>query len=207
MTVSKISREKGHIVRLEFSDGESAVLDLDFCNEKCIHEGDEIPPERLKEYLAESDYIRAKARAVWLLDRYTYTERRLAEKLKAAKFGEEAVKKAVERLKELGLVDDRGLSARYAEDCARRGISKREAYYKLYSKGFDEKTVRAALDSADFDEAEQINALLERKYARALNSGETEKVYAALVRKGFSYGAVRDALKKYNEELKYSGDE
>ena len=207
MTVSKISREKGHIVRLEFSDGESAVLDLDFCNEKCIHEGDEIPPERLKEYLAESDYIRAKARAVWLLDRYTYTERRLAEKLKAARFGEEAVKKAVERLKELGLVDDRGLSARYAEDCARHGISKREAYYKLYSKGFDAETVRAALDSADFDEAEQINALLERKYARALNSGETEKVYAALVRKGFSYGAVRDALKKYNEELKYSGDE
>lgn len=207
MTVNGISREKGHLVKICFENGESAVLDLDFCAEKCIHEGDEISPEKLKEYIAESDYIRAKSRAMWLLDRYQYTERRLAEKLKAAKFGDEAAKKAIDRLKELGLIDDGNLSARFAEECARRGISKREAYYKLTGKGFDAATVRAALDSAGFDEARQINELIERKYQRALTSGDTVKVYAALVRKGFSYSAVRDALKKYNNDLNYSGDE
>ena len=207
MTVTGIKREKGHLVRLNFENGESAVLDLDFFAEKCIHEGDRISPELLKDYLAESEYIRAKSRAIWLLDRYQYTERRLTEKLKAAKFGDEAVTKAVRRLKELGLVDDRNLSARYAGECARRGISKREAYYKLIGKGFDAATVRAALDNTSFDEARQINELIERKYQRRILSGDTEKVYAALVRKGFSYGAVRDALKKYSEQLEYSGDE
>ena len=33
------------------------------------------------------------------------------------------------------------------------------------------------------------------------NPENTPKVYAALVRKGFSYGAVRDALKKYRDEF------
>ena len=31
-----------------------------------------------------------------------------------------------------------------------------------------------------------------------------QRVYAALVRKGFSFSAVRNALKKYSEELEYS---
>ena len=84
MTVTELKREKGHLMRVRFEGGESILLDLDFCVEKCIHEGDGISPETVKEYLSESDYIRAKSRAIWLLDRYTYTERRLFETLKTA---------------------------------------------------------------------------------------------------------------------------
>ena len=207
MTVTEIKREKGHLLRLSFDDGKSVVLDSDFCAEKCIHEGDKIAEHELKEYLEESQYIRAKSRALWLLDRYLYTERRLSEKLSAAGFGESAVKRAISRIKELGLIDDRSLCVRYAEDCARRGISKREAYQKLMSKGFDGKTVRDALDGTEFDEMRQITELLERKYKSRIMNGDINKVYAALVRKGFSYGAVRGVLKNYSEELKYSGDE
>lgn len=206
MTVSAINREKGRLARVVFAGGESILLDLDFCCEKCIHEGDDIPPEKIGEYVFESDCVRAKSRALWLLDRYTYTERRLYEKLVRAGFGERAVSAAIARLKELGLIDDKNLASLFAEDSARRGISKRAAYSKLLAKGFDAKTVKEALLIADFDEAGQIAALLEGKYARLLSAGETKKVYAALIRKGFSFGAVRDALKKYSDELEYNGD-
>lgn len=206
MTVSGIKREKGHLMRVTFSEGGSILLDLDFCAEKCIHEGDEISPEVIGSYLAESDYIRAKSRAMWLLDRYNYTERRLFEKLKSAGFGEKPASRAVARLKELGLIDDRRFAALYAQDCARRGISKRAAYPKLLAKGFSSADVKAALEEAEFDEAEQLTALIETKYARLLAAGETQKVYAALVRKGFSFSSVRDALKKYSEELETSED-
>lgn len=207
MTVKEISREKGHLLKVSFAEGKHIFLDLDFCREKCIHEGDNLSEEKIKEYLEESDYIRAKARAVWLLDRYSYTERRLFEKLTRAGFEKKAASKALLRLKELGLIDDNNLAVLYAGDCARRGVSKRAAYSKLLAKGFDIQTVKAALDCTDFDEKEQINGLLERKYAKYLAAGETEKVYAALVRKGFSFAAVRDTLKQYNEELMYNGDE
>lgn len=206
MTVADIKREKGHIVRLSFEGGESAVLDLDFCAEQCIHKGDSISPEKLKEYIAESDYIRAKSRAMWLLDRYNYSSRRLEEKLKKAGFSAAACNRAIERLVELGLLNDGNLAQLYAEDFARRGVSKREAYGKLILKGIPPEAVKRALDGAEFDEPQQIEMLIEKKYARRLLEGETDKVYAALIRKGFSYGAVRDALKKYSEELEINGE-
>lgn len=206
MTVSEIKREKGHLARVVFAGGGSILLDLDFCLEKCIHAGDDISPEKAEEYVFESDCVRAKSRALWLLDRYTYTERRLYEKLVRAGFGEKAVGRAIARLKELGLIDDKNLASLFAEDLARHGTSKRAAYSKLLAKGFDAQTVKEALDGADFDEAGQISALLEGRYARLLQAGNTDKVYAALIRKGFSYGAVREALKKYSDELKYNED-
>ncbi len=207
MKVTGISREKGHTVKVIFENGENIVLDLDFCTQKCIHEGDDITPKEIKDYLSESDYIRAKSRALWLLDRYEYTERRLFEKLKAAGFSASPSAKALARLKELGLIDDSALSLRYAEECARRGISKREAYAKLYQKGFSGETVKKAIDGTLFDERSQIKELLERKYKSKLSAGETEKVYSALIRKGFSYGAVRDMLKEYSHELELNGED
>ena len=206
MTVIDLKREKGHLVEVCFKNGESVALDLDFCAEKCIHKGDELTRGQIDEYKAESDYVRAKSRALWLLDRYTYSERRLFEKLKQAGFGEEASARALARLKELGLIDDKSLAARYAGECSRRGISKREAYGKLYLKGFNAETVKAAIEDAGFDEKSQIQGLLERKYKSKLLSGETDKVYAALIRKGFSFGEVRNALKQYSEELELNGE-
>lgn len=206
MRVTETEREKGHLLKLLLDGGGELLLDLDFCNEKRIGAGSEITPSQIKEYKAESDYRRAKSRALWLLDRYVYSERRLYEKLIKAGFGGEPSAKAVARLKELGLIDDASLALRTAQDLSRRGVSKREAYGKLLAKGIPAPVVKEALENGEFDEREQIAQLIERKYARQLAAGETQKVYAALCRKGFSFSAVRDVLKKHSEELEYSED-
>ena len=207
MKVCFLKRQKGHTVKVGFDSGEEVLLDLDLCVQKCIHEGDEVTESDLSEYIAESHYIRAKSRALWLLDRYQYTERRLYEKLKTAGFPDTACKKAIDRLKELGLIDDSSLAVRYAEDLSRRGISKRAAYQKLLAKGFSRDTVNSAIQDTEFDEQGQIKEIIRSKYAKKICDGEVDKVYSALIRKGFSYGAVRDALKEYSEELKYSGEQ
>ena len=206
MTVKALKRTGRHLVSVVFEDGGDILLDVDLCAEKCIREGDELSDETVKEYIEESDYIRAKSRALWLLDRYAYSERRLFEKLKQAGFCEQTAARVIERLKELSLIDDFSLASRFAEDLARRGVSKREAYGKLYLKGFSADTVKAALEQTGFDEAAQIKELLEKKYKSKLLSGDTDKVYAALVRKGFSYSAVREALKSFVSGLEFIGD-
>ena len=207
MEIAAIKREKKHLSRIEFENGESIALDSDICISRCLHEGDVLTENTVKELLDESDYIRAKSRALWLFDRYTYTERRLFEKLKQAGFNEKAASKAVARLKELGVIDDNSLARQYAEDLSRRGVSKRAAFSKLLQKGFNKSTVVSALENTVFDEQDQLNTIITRKYASKLAAGETEKVYAALIRKGFSYRDVREALKKYSEELEFTGDE
>ena len=74
-------------------------------------------------------------------------------------------------------------------------------------KGFDSDTIKQALENTDFDEQTQLKELIERKYAGKIAEGGTDKVYFALIRRGFSYNAVRNALKNYSDELDYSGDE
>ena len=195
MIITDLKPAKKHLVCISLSNGESLLLDSDLCAEKCLHTGDEMTAEKIKEYTAESDYIRAKSRALWLL-----------EKLMSAGFGRQASERAVNRLKELQVISDEALACRFAEECARRSISKREAYQKLRLKGFSSDTVNSALENARFDECSQITSLLEKKYKTKLLSGETDKVYAALIRKGFSYQSVRECMKKYSEELEFSGD-
>ena len=59
---------------------------------------------------------------------------------------------------------------------------------------------KEVLSGCDADENEQITALIDKKYRTKLTAENgAEKVFAALVRKGFSYGAVRQVLKKYTE--------
>ena len=104
----------------------------------------------------------------------------------------------VARIKELGLIDDNRLAARLAERMNEAGISKREAYAKLYSKGIPKDIIKTVLEETPFDEASQIETVIEKKYRNKLSDKENvQKVYAALVRKGFSYGEVSAALKKY----------
>ena len=75
---------------------------------------------------------------------------------------------------------------------------------------FSIPTIVALKDGAVVDQSvgarpkEQILALLQGKYAYKLTAERGfEKVYAALVRKGFSYSAVRQAMKKYNSDLEF----
>ena len=154
-----------------------------------------------------NEYERARERVLWYLDRSDRTEKELRDRLRRGEFSPEVTDAVLERLKEVGIVDDRRYAMHYAERLSEANISRRESFAKMMAKGLDKDIINAALDSADADEGEQIKALLSKKYASKL-SGEDgiKKVYAALLRKGFSYGAVRDALKSYSQELEYMGE-
>ena len=83
-------------------------------------------------------------------------------------------------------------------------ISKREAYAKLYNKGIPKEIISAVLQDTEFDESAQIIAVIEKKYRAKMDTKEDiQKVYAALIRKGFSYSAVSEAIRKYTKEMEY----
>lgn len=201
MTITAVKRDKNHTVKVDFDNAQSVRIDIDYWSALCFHEGDTLTEEKLTEYLKESEYIRAKSRGMWFLDRADHSEKSLYEKIVRGGISPGSAARAIARLKELGMIDD----VRYAERLSQRmnesNISKREAYAKLISKGIPKQIVNEVLADTQFDESRQLAELIDKKYRLKLQTENgVQKVYAALVRKGFSYGAVRDAIKEYTKQ-------
>lgn len=204
MVITALVKDKKHLTKIELSDSTEIFIDNDVCIENSLYCDMEIEPEFLKELKFRSDYKRAKSRALWYLDRTDHTEKALYDKLVRAGFSKKAVAAVIENLTEFKMVDDRRFAERFAERCIESNISKRETLNKMLQKGFPYNLAKEVLDEFESDEEGQIKALIEKKYATKLTQEKgNEKVFAALIRKGFSYSAVRSALKEYIEELEF----
>lgn len=149
----------------------------------------------------ESDLKRAKSRALWYLSRSDLSEKKLKEKLTQGGFKPKACEAAVLRMKELGLINDERLAERLYEYLSSTGASKKEIIYKLQNKGIPYQTVKYLAEEDCSDESEKIKNLIETKYASKLATKDgAKKVFAALLRKGYSYSDVRSALNAYLDE-------
>lgn len=207
MLIKEVKKEKKHLCRIIFEDAKEIFLDSDVCAKEGLTDGVRLTPERLEEINFSSDYKRAHSRALWYLDRMDYTEKALYEKLVKAGFSKKASAKVLAKLCELKIVDDRRFAERLAFRYNESNLSKKEAVSKLLRKGVPLELAKQVTEEYTADENEQITALLEGKYARKLTAEKGEqKVFAALVRKGFSYCAVRTAMKKYIAELEFCED-
>ena len=203
MKILSIKSGKKHLDHIVLEDGTELSLDKDIVEGKKLSVGlDLSDPEALK---YESDFIRAKSRALWYLSRSDHSEKALRDKLIAAGFGPSASRDAVNRMVELGLIDDERYARRLAEYLSASGSSKREIRYKLSMKGISSDIIKEISSEDETDEREKLARLIETKYKTKLNSEkDVEKVFAALVRKGFSYSDIKSVLKNYSEQIEFS---
>lgn len=205
MTILTLKKEKQHLVRVTAEDGREFLLDRTAVKDKGLYGGLTLSEEEFEELQEYSQYVRAKERALWYLDRRDHTEKGLRDKLRRAGFEENAILRVLDFLREYKMVDDERFARRFWEQCAARNVSRRATFAKLLEKGVPQEMIRTVLDEQPVDEEAQVRALLEKKYAKLLGEKEsTQKVYAALMRKGFSYSAVRAVLKAYSEEFEFS---
>lgn len=202
MQIIDFKRDKLHLTKVFLSDGSEVLLDNDVIFEKSLQKGLEIDEKYLEELKLLSDYLRAKSRAVWYLDRSAHTEKGLYDKLVRAGFSKQACAKVIARFIEVGLLDDRRFAENYAERLMDANVSKREAVQKMLIKGVPYDLAKEVLEETEADEDTQIRNLIEKKYRNKLQSENgAKKVFDALARKGFSFSAIREALKSYIEEL------
>ena len=200
MQIINIQKDKLHLTKISLSNGEEVLIDNDVCRDNYLKKGDKISEEKLNDLVFQSQYQRAKSRAVWYLDRKDRTAKDLYNKLCLAGFDKKASSKVIARLQEVGLVDDLRFAENYASRLMEGNVSKREALQKMLQKGVPYDMAKDVLSECDSDEGAQIEALINKKYrTKLIVEGGKEKVYAALIRKGFSYEAVKNALKNYIE--------
>ncbi|MBQ7295696.1 MAG: regulatory protein RecX [Clostridia bacterium] len=197
----KLTYKKGKQDKIHISvDGEySFTVDEAYFLSLGIYNGKEIGIEELSELKENVNIRRAYNYAVSLLARRDHSERELKDKL-SLKGYKEGAEEAVEKLKKGGYVDDSRFARLYVRELQTlKKYGKRRIEQELFRKGVDRDIIREVLDETEFDEDELVR-LIERKYARYLGDEKgVKKTINALLRLGYSYSEIRDALRQISE--------
>ena len=137
------------------------------------------------------------------LEYSSHSAGRLAEKLRRH-YPPETVEQVVQRLRELGLLDDLDYGRRLAADLLNlRGYSLGRVRQTLYQRRLDKETIDQVMgELSEIDQIAPIVALVNKKYLQKLREPRgREKVAAALQRRGYRYDEIREALSQVTEGL------
>lgn len=159
--------------------------------------------------IAEKDYEeimhtvlpkRAKLRAMNLLQKRSYTEKQLTDKLKEGCYPQAIIEEAVAYVKSFRYIDDLQYAIDYITSYEERK-SLKKIEQDLLQKGISKEILREALrdweeNGGIQDELAMIQELLEKKhYTSDCDLKEKRRIYAFLLRKGYSAERVQEAMK------------
>lgn len=195
MKILSITRQRRQLYRLELDGGDPVEVDVRTFDESPYREGADLTEEQLNTLLATSRYNRARERALYLLGLRDYSCHELEQKLYTE--APPAVAAAVvERLREVGLLDDERYAVRLARSLSEtKHYPRRRIEQELHRRGISTVLIQDAVSALDGEDFEQALALLQKKYYNKLNDPDSRRrVVAALARRGFGYGAIRRAL-------------
>ncbi|WP_051731777.1 regulatory protein RecX [Kitasatospora phosalacinea] len=146
---------------------------------------------------------RARDICLRLLTGAAKSRKQLADALRRKEIPDETVEQVLDRLEEVGLIDDAAFAEAWVESRhAVRGLSRRALAQELRTKGVTGETAERALLQVDAeDETEAARALVARKLrsTAGLERGvRTRRLVGVLARRGYAEGlafrVVREAL-------------
>lgn len=185
-----------------YIDGEFAVkLDTKTILENRIKIGQSIDDEQLHELIKKSDLQRAKDKALWLISYRDHSGKELEDKISRT-CDREAAKGAVERMEELGLINDESFARRYASQLYNnKRLAKSAVIYKLYEKGIDKELALEIAEELEPECESQIYAVIEKKYKNVLGDEKGRKrAVAGLQRLGYRYSDIKRVLEQLGDE-------
>jgi len=197
--ITALKRQKHNKQRVNvYLDGEFA-FGLAEIEAISLQIGDWLSDEQIAELKAGDALEKAKNKALNYLSYRPRSEWELRHYLGDKDFENETIDLVLKRLREADLVDDLEF-ARYWIDNRLRFRPRGEwaLQQELRQKHIDTHIIEKAL--MDFDEERALKKALQR-HARRLQHLPSEKfkkrLMQRLARRGFSYGAIRDALETY----------
>ena len=179
--------EDGSILRV----GEKEVLDF------TLYAGKELTGEEAESILDAARRSGWKEKTINLLARKPMSRRELERKLEEWEAGEVERTAICDRMEELGFLNDREYAARLVRHYSAKGYGERKLRDELFRRGVPREFWEEALAQVE-NSAEAIDAFVDKKLAgKIADQKELKKVSDALVRRGFGWEEVRDALSRY----------
>ncbi len=162
--------------------------------------GSEISDEELYALIGNSRINRAKEKALYLMEYRSRTRKEIWDRL-VPLFGETAAQAALDRLEELGLINDESYARELAEQLiTKKHYSRDRTVYELIKKGIDKETAEEIADEYEVEPCQQIRALIETKYARAMSDEKGRaRTVNSLRAMGFRWSDIREVMSDYEE--------
>lgn len=179
--------EDGSILRV----GQQEIADF------ALYAGRELTEEEAAALTAGLRSRQMRERALELLSRKPQSRWELTRKLNEWGAGPEEADAVCDRMEELGYLNEAAYAARIVEVYSARGFGEKKLRDELYRRGVPREEWDEALARVG-DSTQAIDDFLRKKLTGWTGDRkQLQKVTAALVRRGFSWSDIRDALARY----------
>ncbi len=187
---------------VQFDDGRTLRLYRQTVEDFGLYPGMEFSPEQFEKLTAAGEKLSAKMRAVRIVSASNVSKKELESRL--IQKGEKAsdAKQAISWLVELNLLDDNKTAEQIVHSCISKGYGPAKAKQVLYEKRIPKELWESAL--ADYpDQREKMISFLKSKITDPSDQRAVKRAVDALIRRGHSYRAVREAM----NELSFDADD
>ena len=185
-----------------FDDGTKLGLYRQTVEDFGLYIGKELSREEKEQLQTAAGKMSAKMRAVRIVSATNVSRRDLEDRLVRKGEDPEQAREAVQWMEDLHLVDDRNTAEQVVHSCISKGYGLQRAKQALYEKRIPKQYWEEVL--ADYpDQWEKIESFLRSRLDADSDQKQIKKAIDALIRRGHSYGTIRQVL----NDLSFDSDD
>lgn len=199
MIITRLEEVGKKQVRVFFDEERYCLLFLNEVRRLDFQEKQEVGQEEFQE-LNELLLLRAKRKAMWLLECQDRTRAELFSRLERLEFPSFLIEQAVSYVESYGYINDEEYVRRYMEYRANKK-SRLQIRQELQKKGISSDILERIWEQYDYQEEEVVEEQLKKRIRQKgpVTTENFQKYYGFLARKGFSSNLILDLLKKYKQ--------
>ena len=178
---------------VKFSDGSTLRLYRQTVEDFGLYNGQEFSEKEFLALQTAASRMSAKMRAVRTVAASSVSKAELERRLIFKGEDPDHAKEAVSWMQEMHLVDDLETARQIVSRCISKGYGKARAKQALYEKRIPKTYWDEVLEGYP-DQMDRIEEFLQNKLGTSRDGKNIRKAIDALLRRGFTYGQVRQAL-------------
>lgn len=198
----RVKRHLGPRVNVFIEGKFSFALSLDLAYKHGLKPGMKLDDKALAALLREDGEAKALVTAANFIGYRPRSKAEVRTRLERDEWSEEVIARVIERLENAKMLDDASFASAWVGSRERsKPRGSRLLQQELRQKGVAKEEIEAALPDADSEVENALAALakVERKLAPYEGRERDQKAIELLMRRGFSYGTIKDALRRESE--------
>ena len=192
---------RGNKIHLYLDDEYVITTDANFWADNYISDGTEVDEDEWQELVEGINYKKALNKCADLLSRRDHSVKEMKMKLQRT-VDSKSAQKAIDRYIEAGYLDDERFCRSLVEYLINnKKYSENHIRQECYKRGISSDIINNVLEDFYSDNVDTIVELIQSKYLSKLQQENgTQKVIAALMRKGFSYSDIKSAFYRLEKD-------